>query len=155
MSPDDIEAARRLVASAKTATLSTLAPRGGEGPPYPFGSLVAVATDPRGAPLLLLSALAEHTKNLLACPRASLLFAESGAADPLARSRVTLLGDVASVPEAELVTARQRYLAAHPEAGTWASFNDFAFYAMTLAEVRLVAGFGRMGWIAPDEYLVT
>ncbi len=151
MNATDLEVARRLVTSCKMATLSTLAAREDSGPPYPFGSLVAVATDQRGAPLLLLSALAEHTKNLVACPRASLLYVDARAPEPLAGARVTLLGDIRRVRETEVESARTLYLARHPEAGPWSTFNDFAYYAMTVTEVRLVAGFGKMGWIDPQQ----
>lgn len=150
MSPNEVQAARRLVASAKTAMLSTLATR--PDGTYPFGSLVAAAVDDHGAPLLLLSALAEHTKNLVATPRASLLFVEEGAEDPLASARVTLLGDVARVGEDTLGAVRTRYLARHPEAGAWSTFADFGFYRMTVGEIRYVAGFGKMGWIDPAQF---
>lgn len=150
MSPDDALAARRLLTSSKTATLSTLAARQ-EGPSYPFGSLVAVAIDAKATPLLLLSSLAEHTKNLAKCPRASLLFGEAGHANPLAAGRVTLLGDVVRAAEAELEAVRSAYLSSHPEAGAWSTFADFAFYVMKVVEVRYVAGFGKMGWIDPKE----
>jgi putative heme iron utilization protein len=152
MSPSDIDHARRLVTTSKTATLSTLALRTGSLP-YPFGSLVAVATDPHERPLLLLSALAEHTKNLAACSHASLLYAEATTADPLAKGRVTLLGEVSVVPATDIGSARERYLARHPEAGAWAGFKDFAFYAMAITEVRFVAGFGKMGWLDVADYM--
>jgi putative heme iron utilization protein len=153
MSPVDIADARRLVVESKTATLSTLAPRVDGTELYPFGSLVAVATNGRGLPLLLLSSLAEHTKNLKASPRASLLYADASEGNPLANARVTLLGDVRAVPDDDATSARDAYLTKQPEARTWAGFSDFALYVMDLVEVRMVAGFGKMGWIAVDEYL--
>ncbi len=152
MNPNDAELARDLVAGTKTATLSTLATRE-DGTTYPFGSLVAAATDPRGQPLLLLSSLAEHTKNLLATPHASLLFADHAAKDPLASARVTLLGEVKRVEHAELPVVREAYLARHPEAATYVDFKDFAFYRLDIREIRMVAGFGRMGWIEVADYL--
>jgi putative heme iron utilization protein len=152
MRPDDVANARRLVASAKTATLSTLSSRDDGSPPYPFGSLVALATDDRGVPLLLLSSLAEHTKNLASCPRASLLVAETISDDPLAHARVTLLGEVIRARDVELPSVRDAYLAHHPEARAWAGFSDFAFYTMSITEIRWVAGFGKMGWVAITDY---
>ena len=132
--------------------LSTLSIRE-DGAVYPFGSLVAVATDARGFPLLLLSTLAEHTKNLVASPRASLLFADHAAEDPLANARVTLLGEVKRVHDDDLAFVRDTYLAAHPEATTYVGFKDFAFYRLEVSEVRMVAGFGRMGWIDVGDYV--
>ncbi len=141
----DARQARALVASAKTATLSTIATRPAG---YPFGSLAAITADGRGRPLLLLSSLAEHTKNLAASPLASILVAEGG----LASARVTLLGRAARVPEAEVDEVRATYLAAHPDAAAWASFRDFAFYRLEVEEVRMVEGFGKMGWITAADY---
>lgn len=152
MKPADAELARALVARTKTAALSTLTTRE-DGSVYPFGSLVAAATDAAGSPLLLLSSLAEHTKNIAVNPRASLLFADHASEDPLASARVTLIGEVKPVPDDERTAARDAYLARHPEAATYAGFKDFAFYRLEIAEIRMVAGFGRMGWIEPAEYL--
>lgn len=151
MKPEDRALARKLVDEARTAVLSTFT-RSAPDAQYPFGSLVATATDEHGRPLLLLSALAEHTKNLAACPRASLLYADHTTPDPLASPRVTLLGRFARVTDDDVATVRERYLARHPSASEWASFADFAFYRLTIEDIRLVVGFGRMGWIAPSEY---
>lgn len=144
-----VRVARELVAQAKMATLSTLAlrPRG-----YPFGSLVAVAADDAGRPLLLLSKLAEHAKNLAADPRASLLVTGGDGASPLAEPRVTVLGTCKPLEAADLDAARARYLDVHPEAAQWAAFADFSFYRLEPEDVRLVAGFGRMEWIDPSSY---
>src|SRR2546423_9860731 len=86
--PTHAERARTLVARISTGTLCTLAlePEG-----YPYGSFVTVAFDD-GDPVFLISGLAEHTKNVERDPRASLLVAEGGSADPLANGRVTILG---------------------------------------------------------------
>lgn len=151
-SSSDARLARDLVTRTKAAMLSTLSTRE-HGSVYPFGSLVAVATDARGYPLLLLSTLAEHTKNLLTSPRASLLFADPASEDPLANARVTLLGEMKRVPDDELVFVRGTYLAAHPAATTYVGFKDFAFFQLEVSEVRMVAGFGRMGWIDVGDYV--
>lgn len=142
----DVEQARALVAAAKTATLSTIATRPAG---HPFGSLVAIAVDARGRPLLLLSSLAEHTKNLEASSLASIMIAGDGG---LAGPRVTLLGRCARVPDADVDEVRTAYLAAHPDASTWAAFRDFAFWRLEVEDVRFVAGFGTMGWITPADY---
>jgi putative heme iron utilization protein len=143
---------RDLVARASSATLSTHA-REPEG--FPHGSLVAVAADDAGRPLLLLSTLAEHTGNLLARPEVSLLFVEPTApgGDPLAGGRVTLLGTCAALPEAEVAAARTAFLARHPSAAQYVDFADFAFYRVMPRALRYVGGFGRMSWVASDAYL--
>src|SRR5688500_7062083 len=118
--PTHAERARTLVAQISTGTLCTLAvePAG-----YPYGSFVTVAFE-SGNPIFLISALAEHTKNLEQDPRASLLVAESGAADPLANGRITILGRCTRV-EGDGDRARAAFLAAHPKAAYYADFRGF------------------------------
>ena len=91
--PSDAERSRTLIGAVRTAALATL----GEGG-FPFGSLVSHAVDAAGRPLLLLSDLAEHSRNLAADPRASLMATEPGSGDPLALARVTVIGHVTEVP---------------------------------------------------------
>jgi heme iron utilization protein len=135
--------ARRLVSEGKTATLATLAMRPAG---HPFGTLVVAVPDAQGRPILLLSGLAEHTKNLEASPLASLLFADYAADDPLSSPRVTLLGTCRRVGSLEIEDARAIYLARYPQAQLWASF------AVEPGEIRLVEGFGKMDWIDVDAY---
>src|ERR671919_1510961 len=120
--PTHAERARTLVAQISTGTLCTLAlePQG-----YPYGSFVTVAFDD-GNPVFLISALAEHTRNLERDPRASLLVAESGAADPLANGRVTMLGRCTRV-DTDGRSARAAFLSTHPNAAYYADFRDFGF----------------------------
>ncbi len=130
--------ARALLLGARIATLATLTADGA-----PFASLVTVAIDDNGAPLMLLSRLAAHTRNLARDARASLLIAEDqSTADPLTRARLSLLGSV--VPVGKDAGARVRFLAHHPEAATYADFADFDFWRFEIAGGHLVAGFGRM-----------
>jgi putative heme iron utilization protein len=144
--PTHAERARTLAAAIKTGTLCTLAlePEG-----YPYGSFVTVALDD-GSPIFLISGLAEHTKNLERDPRASLLVAESGADDPLANGRVTLLG-LCTRLEGD-GTARAAFLTVHPNAAYYADFRDFAFWRLRVNAVRYIGGYGRMSWIGPDDW---
>src|SRR5882672_5661839 len=105
---------RALLESERVGLLSTISVhRAG----FPYGSLTPFALSARGAPLLLLSGLAAHTKNLLAEPRACLFVGDRSAAeDPLAGARVSLLGRAARVDGAGEGHARARYLARHPRA---------------------------------------
>jgi putative heme iron utilization protein len=146
------ERSRALVAAARTASLSTIARDPGG---YPFGSLVAVAADRRGCPLLLLSRLAEHTQNLDHRAEASLLFVEPAPPDrdPLSLARVTVLGPCTPVPEVERDEARALFLAAHPDAAQYAGFQDFAFHRLSPLALRYVGGFGRMSWVSAEDYL--
>jgi heme iron utilization protein len=145
--PTHAERARTLVAQISTGTLCTLAiePEG-----YPYGSFVTVAFE-SGNPVFLISGLAEHTKNLERDPRASLLVAESGSADPLANGRVTMIGPCTRV-EAEGGTARAAFFAAHPNSRYYADFRDFAFWTLHVDSVRYIGGYGRMSWISKSEW---
>lgn len=145
--PTHAERARTLVSQVSTGTLCTVAidPAG-----YPYGSFVTVAFE-QGNPVFLISALAEHTKNLEQDPRASLLVAESGSADPLANGRVTMLGPCTRVEEVE-GNARQAFLATHPNSAYYADFRDFGFWKLHVASVRFIGGYGRMSWIGESEW---
>jgi hypothetical protein len=122
-------------------------------PGWPFGSVMPYALDDAGRPLFLISSMAMHTQNLEADAHASLLVAQSDAPDPLGASRLTLLGEVARLPGADIPTARQVYLARHENARYWVDFEDFAFYRMAITDAYFVGGFGVMGWVTANDYL--
>lgn len=130
-------AAKKLLREARSGALATLMT--GSGAPY--CSLVNIATDPGGAPLLLLSTLAVHTKNILADARVSLMLDERKEGDPLEGARVMLMGRAA---KADAAAVRAAYLRRHPEAELFAGFADFAFYRVEIDAAHLVAGFGRI-----------
>lgn len=130
--------ARHLLRTAFQAALGTLDPDSGA----PHVSLVTVATLPDGAPVLLLSDLAVHTRNLKADPRVSLMVSEPvRPGDPLALARVTVAGTIARTEEP---AALRRFLARHPDTGGYAAFKDFSVYRIAPEQAHLVAGFGRI-----------
>jgi len=137
---DPVRVAKRLLRTSATAALATL--RAGSG--NPFCSLVNMGTLPDGSPILLLSRLAVHTRNILHDPRASLLLSEVGAADPLAAPRISVVGQAAQIEDESQEIAFRRYLAAHPTAEVFVSFSDFSFYRFAIESVHLVGGFGRI-----------
>lgn len=141
-------AARRVLRLAVTGSLATLDAGGA-----PFASLVTTATTPPGEPLLLLSRLAVHTRNLQRDPRVSLLLVEphGESGDPLAGARLSVSGEVVSDSDPAV---RRRFLARHQEASTYADFGDFGFYRLIVREAHLVAGFGRIVTLGPYELLV-
>jgi heme iron utilization protein len=145
------DAARTLVDGTTTGTLSTVArdPAG-----YPFGSVVSYAVDAPGDPLFVISQLAEHTGNLGADPRASLLVTEDHrpGVDPLAVGRVTLIGDAAPVPEVEQDAAVAIVAARIPAVAGYAGYGDFQCFRMRVRAIRWVGGFGEMDWVAADAY---
>lgn len=149
--PSPAEQSRAVARACRTAVLSTILPGKADGDaPHPYGSLVLVAFDHDAAPLLLISTLAEHTKNLAADGRVSLLCdGTAGYAEPLTGPRVTLVGS------AEKTTAprhRARFLARHPGAAMYADFKDFAFYRIEVSRAHVVAGFGRIHWVPGAAY---
>jgi heme iron utilization protein len=117
----------------------------------PYASLVLAATAADGAPLLLVSDLAQHTINIVADSRVALLLDGTGELDePLTGPRVTILGRAERSDDAAL---RGRYLARHPSASLYAGFADFHLYRIAVERAHLVAGFGRIDWIAAGELL--
>jgi putative heme iron utilization protein len=140
------QAAKKLLREGRSGALATLMPASGD----PYCSLVNVATAADGTPLLLISRLAVHTKNILADPRVSLMVDERKEGDPLQGARVMLMGTAAATDDPQV---RRRYLDRQPEAEMFAGFADFAFYRVTLKAAHLVAGFGRIVDLKPQDIL--
>lgn len=142
--------ARRVMRSVDRAALATAQADDG-GRPYP--SLVLVALDHDASPLLLISGLAEHTRNIAADSRVGLLFdATAGLEEPLAGSRVSILGRAERTDE---VLHRGRFLRRHPRMAPCADFPDFAFYRVSVERAHLVAGFGRIRWLDGSDILLS
>lgn len=119
---------------------------------HPYASLVLTASAMDGSPLLLISDLAEHTKNLLRDARLSLLFDGTGGLDDaLSGSRAGVLGR--AVPSAD-AGERVRFLTRHPSAEDYAGFADFHLYRVIVDRARLIAGFGQIRWVAADQILL-
>jgi putative heme iron utilization protein len=142
------EEARTLVAESNVGTLATLSDDGA-----PWASLVAYGSLDDGSPVLFVSRLAEHARNLEREPRASLVVAaKSPGKDVLAAGRVTLAGR-AEKPEGELAQlAQDRYVAAVPSAKAYSSFRDFSLWVLRVERVRWVGGYGRMASAIGADY---
>src|SRR5215813_5504673 len=110
---DAVAIAKALLRMTRAAALATIDRNTG----HPFSSLVNVATDVDGSPLILISRLATHTANIETDPRASVLLAATGKGDPLARPRLTVLGAFARIaPDApDAARAQRRFLSRHPK----------------------------------------
>ncbi|HTV88946.1 MAG TPA: DUF2470 domain-containing protein [Stellaceae bacterium] len=140
---DTTAAARRLLRGSAHAALATSLAG------WPYASLVAVACAIDGSPLLLLSDLAQHSHNIAADARVSLLFtAAAMPGDPLAAGRLSLLGRAERCDDPR---AAARYAARHPASAGYAGFADFKLYRVDIERGHLVAGFGRIAWVARDE----
>lgn len=139
--------ARDVARRAATAALAVNLPDGGG----PYVSLVLTALDHAGRPLLFVSGLAEHTKALLADPRASLLFdGTEGLVARLTGARASLVGRMERVADEAL---KARFVARHPEADMYRDFADFGLWRMAVERAHLVAGFGRIHWIEAADFL--
>ena len=136
--------AKNLLRSIRAGALATLDRAGG----FPFASLVTVATDYDGSPLLLMSPLSVHTRNLEQDPRASILLARGGKGDPLAHPRLTVVGTAARTSDEHV---RQRFLARHSKAQLYAGFGDFSFWRLAITAAHLNGGFARAMDLAADE----
>jgi putative heme iron utilization protein len=148
--PSYAERARTLMYLGRIGSLSTLSRK---QPGFPFGSVMPYGLDDRGRPIFLISTMAMHTQNLRSDPRSSLLVTQDDVGgDPLGASRVTLIGNVISIPQAEVAEARPLYLASYPNSKYWVDFEDFSFYRMDVIDVYYVGGFGVMGWVSASEY---
>ena len=136
--PDPALEARRLVRAAGSAALATQA--NGQ----PFASLVTPAAAPDLSPLLWLSTLSEHTRQLQTESRCALLFTgEPDGPNPQTTPRVTLTGQAERVEGAEAAALKARWLARHPYAALYADFGDFALWRIALGGALLVGGFAR------------
>jgi heme iron utilization protein len=144
------ERARTLVYLGRIGSLSTISRK---QPGFPFGSVMPYGLDERGRPIFLISTMAMHTQNLQSDPRASLLVTQAaGDSDPLGASRVTLIGNVVTVPDSELTHARKLYLEHYANSKYWVDFDDFSFFRMDVLDVYYVGGFGVMGWVQARVY---
>ncbi|MGL5168541.1 MAG: HugZ family protein [Afipia sp.] len=140
---------RSLLGRSRQGALATLMPGSGD----PYCSLVNVASAPDGSPILLISRLAIHTKNILNDPRVSLMLDERAPGDPLEGARIMLAGTAEEAQGDDVAMLSRRYLAAHPSAEEFAGFRDFSFFRIRPSGVHLVAGFGRIVDLAPEDFL--
>jgi heme iron utilization protein len=145
--PDDDPAriGRRLLRRQQRGTLAT-SMRGA-----PYASLVLIAADLDASPLLLLSGLAQHSRNIAFDPRISLLIdGTAGYRDPLTGPRLTVIGQAKAVVDPRRLA---RFTAHHPTSSVYSGFTDFRLYRIAVERGHLVAGFGRIHWIESRDLL--
>ncbi|QDZ27746.1 HugZ family protein [Noviherbaspirillum sp. UKPF54] len=132
------------------ASSGALATQSTQLPGYPFASALPFVPDEGHRPVFLLSGLAEHTKNLVADPRASLLVTEANAENVLTAPRMTIVGDVIRIDTASELAAR--YVRYQPDARQYLELGDFAFFRLQPKRARYIGGFAQMGWIEDAEW---
>ncbi|MFL6792818.1 MAG: HugZ family protein [Bradyrhizobium sp.] len=138
-----------LLRRSRQGALATLMVGSGD----PYCSLVNVASHFDGSPILLISRLALHTKNIFADARVSLMLDERAEGDPLEGARIMLAGRAEEVSPDDSAVARQRYLNAHPSAEAFVDFKDFSFFRIRPTGAHLVAGFGRIIDLKSEQFL--
>jgi putative heme iron utilization protein len=146
---DAARLARSLLRRSRQGALATLTPGSGD----PYCSLVNVASHPDGSPILLISRLALHTRNLIGDARLSLMLDERVEGDPLEGSRIMLAGLAEQASGEDVAILRRRYLNAHPSSEVFVNFKDFSFFRIHPTGAHLVAGFGRIVDLKPEQFL--
>jgi putative heme iron utilization protein len=125
----------------------TLATHSREPRGFPYPTALPFAPTARHVPMILVSHLAEHTRNLQADSRAGFLVAHAAGESILEGARLTMLGAFSAAPESATHALARRYLRYHPDASRYLELGDFTFWTMTLERMRYIGGFGAMGWL--------
>ncbi len=141
--------ARRMLRAHRYGALGTLSKKF-DG--YPFGSITPYLVDHDGSLLILISTLAEHTKNIGHDPRASLITHDQRNPHIQTQGRVTVVGNARLEPNRE--QAGVRYLRYFPEAQTYFAMHDFSFYRICPVAIRYIGGFGKIHWVNMENYAV-
>jgi putative heme iron utilization protein len=152
--PEDfnpVAVAKDLLRATRAGALATIDRNTG----HPFSSLVNVATDTDGSPLILVSRLSSHTANIEVDPRASLLLASTGKGDPLAHPRLTVLGRFAKMDRdtADGARVRRRFFSHHPKSQLYAVLPDFSYWRMRVVSAHLNGGFARAADLKASDFM--
>ena len=150
---EKIQAARQLFLGERFGILSTISI---DVPGYPFGSVTPYCADEECRPLIYISQIAQHTRNILADSRVSLTIIESkgGSDDVQAQGRLTCIADARPIPDIG-ASVSERYFRSFPSARQYSQTHDFAFFRLELIRVRFIGGFGQICWIEPEEFMTS
>lgn len=146
-----IQAARTLFLKEGFGVLSTISL---DVPGYPFGSIVPYCADELCRPVIYISHIAQHTKNILADSRVSLTVMEKNlnSDDVQAHARLTCIANAQSIGDHES-DVRERYFRYFPSARQYEQTHDFAFFRLELVRMRFIGGFGQIFWVEPREFI--
>ncbi len=142
-------AARQMLRAHRYGALCTLSQKFNG---HPFGSIVPYLVEHDGSLLILISTLAEHTRNILHDPRVSLVTHSQDNPDIQSQGRITVVG--AAQPVADKLQTGKRYLRYFPEAQNIFAMADFSFYRIVPQTLRFIGGFGKIHWVAANSYLL-
>ncbi len=145
------DAARALIRRTDAGVLST---HSVELKGYPFGSLTPFVASHEGRPVVFISSLAQHTKNLLADSRLCLTVFDHREKNRLASTRVSIMGDGEPVPDSQVKRLAERYFSFFPATRRFSNLPDFRFYWIEPFQVRFIAGFGQIHWLEKKGWLV-
>ena len=138
--------AMRLIRDADHATVGT---HSAKHAGFPHLSLMPYALDNEGAPLIFISSLSMHSKNLRKDPRASMFVS---IAQQLSEPRATLIGEFSPVDADADDAAIRAFVARHPDAQEWTGTHDFSLLRLNILDIYFIGGFGFMGWVPADTY---
>jgi putative heme iron utilization protein len=149
MTSNKLHAARQLLLQESFGVLSTISL---DVPGYPFGSVTPYCVDRDCQPVVYISGIAQHTRNIIANPKVSLTIVapNNDSDDVQARGRLTLLADARPVDPTD-TAIRDRYLRYFPSAVQYEGTHDFSFYRLGLVRARFIGGFGQIFWLTPEE----
>jgi len=148
---NDANAARALILEESFGVLSTISL---DVPGYPFGSITPYCTDRMSRPIIYISPMAQHTKNIVADSRVSLTIVERGESDDVqARGRVTCIADASRIESAD-DDVRERYFRYFPSARQYENTHEFDFFRLELVRVRFIGGFGKIFWVEPSAFMI-
>ena len=142
--------ARRLLNQQSVGVLSTLSI---DVPGYPFGSIVPFTLNYDSEPTILISDIAQHTRNIKRDNKVSLTVFDQCADDPQAGGRLTWIGDAELIQPTDK-EIRSRYLRYFPSAESYFETHDFSLYCIHLQRARFIGGFGEIYWIEPGDMLI-
>ena len=149
---DKVRAARELFLGKSFGVLSTISL---DVPGYPFGSVAPYCVDENGQPIIYISLIAQHTRNITSDPRVSLTVIEEevDSDDVQARGRVTCIANARHINEsAENAGLSARYFRYFPSSRQYEQTHDFTFFRLELVRIRFIGGFGQIFWIDPAEF---
>lgn len=141
--------ARQMLRSHRYGALCTLSKKL-DG--HPFGSITPYLVNHDGSMIILISSLAEHTKNIQQDPRVSLITHNQDSPHIQTQGRITVVGKAQIITDKD--KAGTRYLRYFPEAQSYFDMHDFSFYRIMPQSLRYIGGFGKIHWIEADSYLV-
>lgn len=143
--------ARTLLLQESFGILSTMSI---DVPGYPFGSVTPYCTDRMCRPIIYISHIAQHTKNILADSRVSLTVVQRGESDDVqAQGRVTCIADARQIERGD-DDVRERYFRYFPSSRQYENTHDFEFFRLELVRVRFIGGFGRIFWVEPPAFMM-